>query len=144
MISLAIFSLMLLTIILLVVMIKGKWNGVLMAILVPFLLFNVAFSWHTINELWGQPREGLPEDSFQILYSKSAKPWIYLLTNEPDTDYPVFRKIPWSEQSQKELDKGIKARKEGKRVLAKKKLEANTETQIELYEWNAQTEMPKN
>ena len=144
MIALAVFSLMLLTIIVLIVMIKEKWNPVIMAILVPFLLFNIAFSWNTINELWGQPRDGLPDSSFQVVYSKSAKPWIYLLTMEPDTDYPVFRKIPWTEESQKQLEKGNKAKKEGKRMLAKKKpQDTTTDTQIELYEWKATIEMPK-
>jgi len=145
MLALAIFSLMLLTIIVLVVMIKEKWNPILMSILVPFLLFNVAFSWHTVNDLWGQPKDGLPEDdSFRVVYAKNAKPWIYLLTIEPDVDYPVFRRIPWTKQSQEQLEKGTKAQKEGKRMVAKKsKTPTDADTQIELYEWDAQTAMPK-
>lgn len=144
MIYLTVTSLFLLTVIVLILLVKQRWNVVLTVVLVPFLLFNVAFSWHTIESLWGQPREGLPEDSFQIIYQKSDKPWIYLLVVEPEVDYPIFRKIPWTKQNQETLEKGQRAKKEGKVMIAKKKETADSsDEQIELYEWDFKRSMPK-
>ena len=146
MIALTISSFLLLSILVLVVIIKEKWNAILIAIIIPFLLFNIAFSWKTINDLWGQPKKGLPDDTveFTILFSKVQKPSIYLLISRKDIDYPVYHTIPWTKQNEEALQKGERAKKEGKKMVAKKKkTQNNNDVQLELYEWNHLVELPK-
>lgn len=136
-------SLTILTIIVLIIIIKQRWNSLVTMILVPFLLFNISFSWYTINDLWGAPKEGLPTNSFQIVYAKVLKPWIYILTVEPDKNYPVFRIISWTEENQKEIEKGQRGQKAGKRMLAKKKEGSADDSQLQMYEWDHKQSIPK-
>jgi hypothetical protein len=138
-------SLMLLTIIVLVIIIKNGWKSIVSLILMPFLLFNVAFSWHTVNELWGQAKLGMPAGEFTFLHGVSSKPWIYLLVVKEGKVEPTFHKIPWTKKDEEELEKGQRQQKQGKRIKGKQSSQGKSDDtqKMMLYEWNHQSEIPK-
>ena len=142
-------SLMAMAIVTIIAAIRLKKNWIVF-ILIPLLVFNVGFSWHTIDKLWGTPRHGFPDVEVEIIAMKVNKPWAYFLVKEPNEEHPTLYMKPWTKELEKKMTEGQRKMKAGKKVVGKeKKPEQRGMTQdpgeMLLYEWNYKQEMvPKN
>jgi hypothetical protein len=138
-------SLLVLAILVLAILIQQGWTKFLTLLLIPFLIFNIGFSWFTINELWGTPRLGLPAVKLELLHAAIRKPFIYILAVEPDSDKePVLYKIPYSKQTEEKLAKAGKKLKKNQRVSIEQEGKPTHDTDgIKLYDWDHKAEMPK-
>jgi len=134
MIILLTISLVTLSVLVLLIQIRYKTRSWLILLLVPFLLFNIGFSWHTVSDLLGKPRHSTIQDHSQFLYAVVSNRWIYLLVAEPDTPQPIYYKIPYSEKLEQQLNKANEKAKNGERVMLKKN---NTQDDSEyvFYNW---------
>ena len=137
-------SLMLLSIIVIAVLIALKSTAFkwVSYFIIPFLLFNIGFSWHTVNDLLGRATERLPEGQFEVLSVFTNKPFVYIVVREEGRDDPTFHKIPDTKQNR---NKGAEAKE-----LLKKGIKIQGEFRpgeqtpgFEFYKWNHQAEMPK-
>lgn len=136
-------SLLLLTILVLVLVIRSGVRSLITMILIPFLLFNIGFSWYIVNDLWGRPKMGVPEHAVQFLNHSVAKPWIYIVVKDPDKEEPEFRKIPYTKDNEKKLSDAKAKTKNGQRVKIKEQqIDGNT-AEIKLYDWNHLESMVK-
>lgn len=137
MIELLTLSLLLLTILVLAIIIKQKWSSVLSLILIPFLIFNIGFSWYTIDDLWGHPRHQFSKEEMEILTVIIKKPDIYLLAKGSTDVEPIFYKIPYTEKTEKALKEAQKRMKSGVRVMIKKfQGKENDNSEFKLYDWD--------
>lgn len=148
MILLLSISLFLLTILVIILVIKLNWNSLISLILIPFLIFNIGFSWYSVNELWGQARAESPPKDAEILYMGIQKPWVYMLVKEKSEENnrePLFFKIPYSIEIEKEMAKAQKELKNGQKIFLNDKIKKNQEkeTHFEWYKWNHLEAMPK-
>lgn len=112
-------------------------------ILIPFLLFNIGFSWYLVDDLWGRPRLGLPKHEVQFLNHSVAKPWIYIVIKDPNKEEPEFRKIPYNKDNEKKLSEAKSKTKAGQRVIVKEQQNNDETAEIKLYDWNHLDSMPK-
>ena len=145
MLELLVISVFILSLMVLIIIIKQGWNSGLTLFLTPFLLFNIAFGWYTIDDMWGQARNGMPDDVV-FVNGFVQKPWIYVVVIDPKDEVktPTFHKMPWSKQNEEQLKKGQEAKKRGQPMLAKiQKQSNNTDKQLQLYEWDHIKAMPK-
>ena len=114
-------------------------------LITPFLLFNIAFSWYTIDKMWGQARLGISDDVV-FIHGFVQKPWIYITVVDPEDEekIPTFHKIPWTKKNEEQLKKGKEANEKGQPMVAKMKKGSNkTDEQLELYQWDHMKAMPK-
>lgn len=144
MIILLSLSLFLLSIIVLILIIKLKWNNVVSLFLIPFLLFNIGFSWYTVNELWGQARNADPEENSEIMYVGVKKPWIYILVNDKENEVILYR-IPYTKKMEEEAAKMRKELKKGQKLFIKPKENKSLEQEshFEWYKWKHEQMLPK-
>ena len=137
-------SLLLLTVLVLVIIITNasKWNSLAVMVIVPFLLFNIGFSWYTIDEMWGQAKEGLPEHKVFVLHAYVEKPWIFVTIK--DKEDIRLRKIPYTKSNQKKMSEATEKLKTGKKVqvqMFRNKIDSIAE--IKVYDWDYLVDMPK-
>ena len=133
-------SLMLMAVVTILAAIKLKKNWIVF-ILIPLLVFNIGFSWHTIDKLWGTPRHGFPDKESEVLYQQVAKPWVYFLVKEKEEPHPTLYTVPWTKELEKKMQEVQKKMKQGKKVLAKRddrKQKGQTDDKADLlfYEWD--------
>jgi len=110
--------------------------------IVPFLLFNIGFSWHTLDVLLGQATEQLPQGQFEVLSVVSQKPFLYIVVREDGESEPKFHKIPDTKENRKKGAEAKELLKKGIKLQGKFKPGELTPG-FEFYKWNHQTEMPK-
>lgn len=143
MIILLSLSLLFLSIIVLILIIKLKWNSTVSLILTPFLLFNVGFSWYTVNELWGQAKLAKPKAKSEIVYVGVNKPWIHLLVKDIENEIR-FHKIPHTKEMEKEVAKIQKEMKKGQKIYIEADNKNNEEeSHFEWYKWKHEQALPK-
>lgn len=131
-------SLVALAILNLFLLIRLKFKPLAVIILVPFLLFNIGFGWHTVNELWGSPRTSFPKNQeVQVLFAHVEKPSVFLLIRRPTDSVPLYVQIPYSKELEKQISKTQEDLKKGNRVLAARDHE-NIES-IRMYKWSMAT-----
>jgi len=140
MITLLFLSLFLLSILVIVLIIKLNWNSVISIFLFPFLLFNIGFSWYTVNELWGQPRNETPEQNSQVMYIGVSKPWIHILVKE-ETE-TIFYRIPYTKEMEKQVSKMQRELKKGQKIFIERK--NDEKSHFEWYRWKHELSLPKN
>lgn len=136
-------SLLLLTVFVLVLAIRSGVRSWINMILIPFFLFNIGFSWHIVDDLWGRPKMGLPEHEVQFLNHSVAKPWIYIVVKDANKEEPEFRKIPYNKENEKKLSKAKEKTKAGHRVIVKEQRDKDNAAEILLYDWNHLESMTK-
>lgn len=138
--------LLLLSLLVLILVIKSNWNSIITILLIPLLLFNIGFSWHTIDELWGQAKNAKPTPGVELLYASIRQPWIYLVVHDSKDDEPKFHKIPYSKENEKSVAKAMKRMKQGQRILIKDKKVGQEidKSLIEFYVWDHINTLPKN
>lgn len=143
MIYLLTFSLLTLTIITLIVAIRARFRTWIMLLLIPFLIFNIGFSYHTIKELWGYPVAAFPEGEVELLAYKIEQPNIFIVVRESDGRVR-FHQIPYNKRTEEQLDGAGKSMKKGQRMMMKKQgREHDQESKVEFYNWRPSDSMPK-
>ena len=116
-----------------------KWTSYF---IIPFLLFNIGFSWHTIDDLLGRAAERIPQGQFELLAVFTEKPFIYVVVREEGTRDPTFHKIPDTKENRKKGAEAKELLKKGIKLQGKFK-PGNLTPGFEFYKWNHQAEMPK-
>ena len=136
-------SLLLLTILVLIMAVRQKFRLWIMLLIIPFLIFNIGFSYHTINELWGYPKQGYPENEVELLAYKVEKPTVYIMVREQSGRTRLYA-IPYTKKTEEELDGAGQQIKKGQRMMIKNQgRKDDQESKLEVYSWQPSTSMPK-
>ena len=136
-------SLLLLTLLVLVMYIASrgtKLHSWVAYLVIPFLLFNIGFSWHTVNEILGQATTRYPSGKFDVMAVSKGQDVLYIVVKEQERDEPTFHQIPNTEENRKQADAVEKQLK--KNVRMQGEFSGNT-NQLKAYKWNHQQAMPK-
>lgn len=143
MIYLLTVSLLVLTILTITVAIRARFRTWMLLLLIPFLVFNIGFSYHTIRELWGYPVEGFPQDEVELLAYKVEQPNVFIMVREQDGKTRLYQ-IPYNKKAEEDLEGAGKAMKKGQRMMMKHQGRENEqESKVEFYSWRPSDVMPK-
>jgi hypothetical protein len=149
MIYLLTISLILLTVISILAVIKSDLKGWATAVIIPFLLFNVGFSWHTIESIKGEPALVELHGEMEFLFAVINRPTIYVLVREPGKENPRYYAIPYSEKTANDMTKAMRSTKNGERMMVKASKgdgtagERNPQQRFEFYRFQHEELMPK-
>ena len=136
-------SLLLLTILVLIISVRQKFRLWIMLFIIPFLIFNIGFSYHTINELWGYPKQGYPKEEVELLAYKVEKPTVFIMVREKSGRTRLYA-IPYTKKTEEELEGAGKQIKQGQRMMIKNRgRKDDQESKFELYSWRPAESMPK-
>jgi hypothetical protein len=113
-----------------------------MLFIIPFLIFNIGFSYHTINELWGYPKEGYPKGEVELLAHKIEKPNVYILVREQSGKARLYL-IPYTKKTEEGLNGASQKMKKGQRMMMKNQGHNTQESKFEFYSWKPAESMPK-
>ena len=142
MIYLLTFSLLLLTILVILIAIRQKFRIWILLLIIPFLIFNIGFSYHTINELWGYPKQGYPQGEVELLTHKIEKPNVYILVREQNGKARLYL-IPYTKKTEEGLTGASQKMKKGQRMMMKNQGHNTQESKFEFYSWKPAESMPK-
>jgi hypothetical protein len=144
MIILLAISLIILTVFVIISLIRTKFNTLIMVVITPFLLFNIGFGWHTINELWGSAKHGFPLQEVEIVSVHMAKPKIYIMIRRKETGEVRLHTIDSTKENEKRLSEAKEKIKNGQRMMAKAdKARSDEPQEIVVYKWNHLESLPK-
>lgn len=135
-------SLLVLTVITLTVAIRARFRIWMMVFLIPFLIFNIGFSYHTVKELWGYAVEGFPKTEVELLTYKIEKPNVFITVRHDDGRVRLYQ-IPYEKKTEEQLDSAGKAMKKGQRMMMKNRGHKDQESKVEFYSWRPSDSMPK-
>lgn len=135
-------SLLLLTVLTIVVSIRARFRIWIMLLLIPFLVFNIGFSYHTVKELWGYPVDGFPKNEVELLAFKVEQPNIFIMVREQGGKARLYQ-IPYTKKTEEQLDGAGKAMKRGQRMMVKPNGQKDQESRVEFYSWRPADVMPK-
>ena len=135
-------SLLLLTILVILIAIRQKFRVWIMLFIIPFLIFNIGFSYHTINELWGYAKEGYPKGEVELLAHKIEKPNVYILVREQSGKARLYL-IPYTKKTEEGLNGASQKMKKGQRMMMKNQGHNTQESKFEFYSWKPAESMPK-
>ena len=143
MIYLLTVSLLILTIVTVIVAIRIRFSTAIMVLLIPFLIFNIGFSYHTVKELWGYPVEGLPEDEVELIAYKVEQPNVFVMVRQQDGKTRLYM-IPYTRKTEDQLEGAGKAMKRGQRMMMKDSNgDEGQDSKVEIYSWRPAESMPK-
>lgn len=103
-------------------------------VLIPFILFNLGFTWYNLQQLAGYPSNGTIKDNSYVLHATTARPWIYVSVWQPQDDHPRLYQLPYSKKLEDQLEKIMAQMQKGQRVLIKKSQD-NSAGDYEFYSW---------
>ena len=138
-------SLLLLTLLVIIMYIASrgtKLHSWVAYLVIPFLLFNIGFSWHTVNEILGQATTRSPVGKFDIMAVSKGQGVLYIVVKEQNRDEPTFHKIPDTEENRKQVEKAAKLLKKNVRMQGEIVNDQTTQ-QFKAYKWDHQQAMPK-
>lgn len=138
-------SLLVLTVLVLVIFILtkgGRLKQWVVYLVVPFLVFNIGFSWHTVNEILGQATANLPIGKFDVIAVGKKDEQLYIVVKQQDRDEPTFHTIPNTEENKKQLDSAQKLLKKNIPVVGEFSTEQSL-GKLNVYKWDHQRAMPK-
>lgn len=138
-------SLLLLTLLVLVMYIasrRTRLHGWFLYLVIPFLLFNIGFSWHTVNEMLGHATTRYPNGKFDIMAVSKGDGFIYLVVKEQDSDEPTFHQLPDTEENKKEAERTERLLKKNIRMQGEI-IEERNKGHFKSYMWDHQQAMPK-
>lgn len=113
-----------------------------MLFIIPFLIFNIGFSYHTLNELWGYAKQGYPKGEVELLTYKIEKPEVYIMVRE-QTGKTRLHVIPYNKKTEEDLDGAGREIKKGQRIMVKNNGTENQQSKLEFYSWLPAESMPK-
>jgi len=119
---------------------KCNFRGWYNWILIPFLIFNLGFSWYTLLELKGWPYHSYPINEYIFIHGFENESHVYLILQDLNEE-PRLYAIPYTEENSKRLQKGLQLAKQGYRVMIRNQPE--NPTQLEFYEFSFQKKYPK-
>lgn len=124
--------------ILFLVMLWLSWNqglrGVVLWFLIPFVVFNVGFGWHTLSELRGWPKYQVPHEHSRIIHVNVQKPWIYLTVQRPDSE-PRLYAVPYSPEKAKQAQQAQHKTAQGHTMMIRKSTDSES-GEFVIYEFN--------
>jgi hypothetical protein len=135
-------SLLLLAVLVIIIAIRQKFRVWIILFIIPFLIFNIGFSYHTLNELWGYPKEGYPKEEVELLAYKIEKPNVYIMVRE-QSGRTRLHLIPYSKKAEEDLEGAGKEMKKGQRMMMKNRGHDDQESRVEYYSWRPAESMPK-
>ena len=135
-------SLLVLTILTLITAIRARYRTEIIVLLIPFLIFNIGFSYHTVKELWGYSVEGFPEDEVELMAHKVEQPNIFIMVRERNGKARLYE-IPYTKKTEEQLEGAGKAMKRGQRMMMKPNGQRDQESKVEFYSWRPAESMPK-
>lgn len=138
-------SLLLLTLLVLVMYIAShgtRLRSWIAYLVIPFLLFNIGFSWHTVHEIIGQATTRPPIGKFDIMAVSKGQGVLYIVVKEQDRDAPTFHQIPDTKENRKEVEKAANLLKKNIRMQGEIVKNQNNQ-QFKAYKWDHQQAMPK-
>ena len=112
-------------------------------IIIPFLIFNLGFAWHSISSLLGYPYNGLPPSEHRLLHYIIAKPDIYILAQENNKE-PRLYVFDYDPETAKKLTAAARDMDAGQNVVIKQQNKFNNESSLEFYNFQLQEHYPKN
>lgn len=111
-------------------------------IIIPFLIFNLGFSWYTISSLMGYPYHNTPPSEHQLLHFIVAKPNIYVLAKELNVE-PRLYVFDYDEKTVKQLAEAKRQMQAGQRVMIDKKVRPDGNIELKFYNFSIQRVYPK-
>jgi hypothetical protein len=112
-------------------------------IIIPFVIFNLGFSWHTIESLKGYPYANYPPADHQLLFSAIAKPKIYLLTIG-NNEKPRLYVIDYTDEMAKKLAQAKQKMDQGQLVMTHRGDRTIKNNSLEFYIFDLEKKHPKN
>lgn len=119
---------------------QGFRNSVLWA-LIPFLLFNFGFAWHTLSDLKGWPYHGTPVQESKLIAAQVQKPWIYILAQASEHE-PRLYAIPYSPEKAERIQKAAKQAADGQQMMIRSNMN-NDSGELIIYKFNHLTNYSK-
>jgi hypothetical protein len=140
-----IYLLSLSTIVLFLLVIVALWRSGFkhwsLWIIIPFLVFNLGFSWYSISSLLGYPYANTPPSEHQLLHYIVAKPKIYVLAVGKGED-PRFYVFDYDPETAKKLSQAGREMESGQRVMIREN-KLNSNGKLEFYNFDIQQNYPK-
>lgn len=134
-------SLLALTILTIITSIRARYRTWILILLIPFLVFNIGFTYHTIQELWGYPVKDYPKGEVELLAAKIEQPNVLIMVRYPDGRSRLHQ-IPYTKRDEEQLSGAAREIRQGRRVMMNN-LGQNQESRFELYPWKPSEMMPK-
>lgn len=134
-------SLLLLTVIVILMTIRARYKTWILMLIIPFLIFNIGFTYHTIQEFWGYPVKGYPKVEVELLAAKVEQPDAFVVVRYPDGRTRLHQ-IPYTKSDEERLKGAMKEMRKGRRMMLKENGE-NLESRFEIYPWKPAEMMPK-
>ena len=106
-------SLTVLTVIGILAALRARLPAMLLVLLIPFMIFNAGFSWHTIESLKGMPLHSTPRDDSRFLWAQIGRPYIYVVAQHSDQPNPRFYAMPYSDEAAKKIAAAMRATAQG-------------------------------
>ena len=135
-------SLLLLTVLVIIITIRQRFRTWIVLLIIPFLVFNIGFSYHTVNELWGYAKQGYPREEVELLAYKIEKPDIYVMVREKNGKARLHL-IPYTKKTEDDLNGAGREMKKGQRIMMKNRGHDIQESRVEFYSWRPAESMPK-
>jgi hypothetical protein len=135
-------SLLLLTVLVVIITIRQRFRTWIILLIIPFLIFNIGFSYHTVNELWGYAKEGYPKEEVELLTYKIERPEVYIMVREQSGETRLYV-IPYAKKTEEDLKGAVDEIKKGQRMMMKNRGHDVQESKIEFYRWRPAESMPK-
>ena len=129
-------------ILLFVLVIASVWQGGVrhwsLWIIIPFLIFNLGFSWYSISSLMGYAYNSLPPGDHQLLHAVVSKPNIYVLAQGPD-DTPRLYVFDYDDETARKIGQVKQQIASGHRAMTKRP----SKRELEFYNFELQKQYPK-
>lgn len=147
MIYLLALSLMVLVITSILAIIKSDMRARTMAWIIPLLVFNVGFSWHTIDALRGQPTQAAIQGEHELIFVHISRPNILLLV-QSGAAVPVYHALPYSDRLARDLTAAQKSIQGGQKTMMRPRDRSGSGDPIpdhhyEFYPFDHEHVMPK-
>ena len=111
-------------------------------IIIPFLIFNLGFSWYSISSIMGYAYNGLPPTDHQMLYAVVSKPNIYVLAQGPQ-DAPRLYVFDYDEETARKVGQAAQQIASGQLVMTRRPSNINNQGGLEFYNFELQKQYPK-
>lgn len=134
-------SLLLLTVLTIITAIRARYRTWILILIIPFLVFNIGFTYHTIQELWGYPVKSYPQGEVELLAAKIEQPNVLIVVRYPDGRTRLHQ-IPYTKIDEEQLNGANRELRKGQRIMMNNRGQTQ-ESRFELYPWKPSEMMPK-
>ena len=121
--------------------IRSRYRVWIFLFIIPFLVFNIGFTYHTVEELWGYPVRGYPQGEVELLAAKVEQPNVLIVVRYSDGRTRLHQ-IPYTKRDEEQLSGANRELRKGRRIMMNNRGQAQ-ESRFELYPWKPSEMMPK-